>query len=69
MAPYRTETTVHPDKSVTVRDLPFAEGQAVDVIVLPHTVSSPTERPLLGLPITYIDPAEPVALEDWEAGA
>ena len=35
MEAHRTEATVGGDGSVTVRGLPFPEGEAVEVIVLP----------------------------------
>lgn len=34
MKAHRTQTTVSEDGSVTLRDLPFAEGEAVEVIVI-----------------------------------
>ena len=43
MQAHRTEATVGGDGSVTVRDLPFPEGEAVEVIVLPAT--SPPRPP------------------------
>ena len=43
MQAHRTEATVGGDGSVTVRDLPFPEGEAVEVIVLP--AASPPRPP------------------------
>lgn len=42
MEAHRTEATVGGDGSVTVRGLPFPEGVAVEVIVLPAHPPSPT---------------------------
>lgn len=73
MQAYRVETTVEPDGSLTVRDLPFVKGEKVEVIVLPSipkVVQQPDEAklyPLRGLPIVYHDPFEPAVPDsDWE---
>lgn len=66
---HRIEATVPPGGTLTLTDLPFPPGQAVEVIVLARqteSLSAPT-YPLRGLPVEYIDPTEPVAAEDWEA--
>lgn len=72
MEAHRTEATVGGDGSVTVHGLPFAEGDAVEVIVLPapsrDTTSS--ERPrrqagsakgLITVPDDFDDPLEDFA--------
>jgi len=41
MQAYRVETTVEPDGSLTVRDLPFVKGEKVEVIVLPSLLKEP----------------------------
>ena len=71
MEPFHAETTVRSDRSVTVADLPYAAGQPVEVIVVPHPASSATSpsESLRGLPLTYVDPTEPVGAEDWEASS
>ena len=46
MQAHRTETTVGGDGSVTVGGLPFAEGEAVEVIVLP--AAAPRVKPPAG---------------------
>jgi hypothetical protein len=69
MEPFHVETTVQSDRSVTVVDLPYSAGLPVDVIVVPHpTVASGFgAESLRGLPLTYINPTEPVDAGDWEA--
>jgi hypothetical protein len=69
------ETTVSESGSVSLTALPFQPGTNVQIIVLERTASASgpaSEVPqrrfrYRGLPHTYIDPTEPVALEDWEA--
>lgn len=75
MEAHRTEATVGGDGSVTVRDLPFPAGEAVEVIVLPaapHAAPSEAaaDRPrrqagsakgLITVPDDFDDP-----LEDFE---
>ena len=48
MRVHRTEATVGSDGSVTIGGLPFAEGEAVEVVVLPAAAprpEHPAERP------------------------
>ena len=63
MRAHRTEATVGGDGSVVVRDLPFAEGEAVEVIVLPSKAPAPptARRPgsakgLITVPDSFDDP-------------
>lgn len=69
MQAYCVETTVQTDGSLTIRDLPLQIGEEVEVIVLirtPPQVSHQQHRyPLHGTPVTYLDPTEPVAEDDW----
>jgi hypothetical protein len=69
MQAYRTETTISRDGTLTLENLPFQAGEAVEVIILarPTIWSRPGRYPLRGMPVVYIDPTEPVAEEDWEA--
>lgn len=73
MQAYRIETTVEPDGSLTIRDLPFLKGEKVEVIVLPSPakeaplIQEADLHPLRGLPVIYHDPFEPAVPEsDWE---
>lgn len=68
--------TVLTENGMTLRDLPFQAGDAVEVIILERHKLQPSEAPtspsdsnpypLRGKVIRYDDPTEPVALEDWE---
>lgn len=70
MNAYRIETTLGQNGTLTLNNLPFLQGETVEVIVLPRHVNAPVVNvyPLRGMPILeYIDPFEPVAQNDWEA--
>jgi hypothetical protein len=57
------------DGTLTLTDLPFHAGDAVEVIILPRQ-GKPAEQknyPLRGTSIKYINPTDPVAEEDWAA--
>jgi hypothetical protein len=66
---YRTHGHVSPDGSVKLENLPFKAGQEVEIIVLADARRARDERryPLLGKPVTLIDPTAPVAESDWDA--
>ena len=65
------ETTVPESGCINVTGLPFLPGTNVEVIVIerPAPATEPPKRrfPDRGMPHTYVDPTEPVALDDWEA--
>lgn len=68
MQTIKVETVVGKGGTLTVTGLPFQDGEVVAVSISPQTTSqTSSSHPLAGLPITYIDPFEPVAVEDWEA--
>jgi hypothetical protein len=69
MQAYRVETKLEKDGTLMITDLPLHAGEAVEVIILvrPPTMESENRYPLRGRPLTYIEPTEPVAQEDWEA--
>jgi hypothetical protein len=71
MEPFHVETTVQADRSVTVVDLPNSAGLPVEVIVIPHhgVASRFGAESLRGLPLTYVNPTEPVGAEEWEASS
>lgn len=68
MQTYRIEATVAQGGKVVLSNLPFEVGETIEIIVLSSfTPIQQTKRyPMHGLPITYIDPTEPVAQTDWE---
>lgn len=68
---YQTETTVAGDGSITIRDIPFAEGETVEVIVRPHEPARPAAseaRSLHGSVQRYMGPFEPATdSTSWDA--
>ncbi|MDA0244890.1 MAG: hypothetical protein OT477_15850 [Chloroflexi bacterium] len=68
MQTYYTETTVLRDQTITLKGIPFAIGDKVEIIILNRTAKSPLANryPLRGKPIRYDDPFEGVAVDDWE---
>jgi hypothetical protein len=69
MSTHHVETKLTEDGKLTLSDLPFHAGEAVEVIVMSRTNKTPNadRYSLRGKPIQYIEPTEPVAEEDWEA--
>ena len=71
---HRIETTLTQDGKLTLDQLPFRAGEAVEVIVLTNSAAQPVEShnlpedryPLRGTVIEYQNPFEPVAEADWE---
>jgi len=76
MNAHRIETILTENGTLTLRDLPFQKGDAIEVIILerrslrqseaPTSHSESNPYPLRGKVIRYDAPTEPVALEDWE---
>jgi hypothetical protein len=66
---HRIETTVATDGTLTLTNLPFHAGDAVEVIIVPRASASAEQNayPLRGKVIHYNNPTAPVAQEDWEA--
>ncbi len=69
MQAYHVQTTVANDGSLKLNNLPFPAGESIEVIILtrPSTLPRPNLYSLRGTPVTYSDPTEPVAQNDWEA--
>jgi hypothetical protein len=69
MQAYKVRSHVGEDGSLTVENLPFPAGEAVEVIVLAEARKRKEQQryPLRGTVIQYIDPTMPVAEDDWEA--
>ena len=69
MSVHRIETTVAKDGTLTLTNLPFHAGDAVEVIILyrAQKLSGQERYPLHGKPIQYVNPTDPVAEEDWAA--
>lgn len=68
MKAYRVEKKITTNGELKLNALPFQEGDKVEVIILSHESDSDpvTSSPLRGKVIEYLDPTEPVAIEDWE---
>jgi hypothetical protein len=66
---HRIETTLSQDGTLNLVDLPFHAGDTVEVIILPRRQKPAGQKryPLHGIQITYINPTDPVAAEDWAA--
>ena len=69
METFRLDTTLTQDGTLTLRDLPFQAGDAVEVIIVSRASASAEHRayPLRGKVLHYDNPTAPVAQEDWEA--
>jgi hypothetical protein len=69
MNAHRVEATIEHDGELTLTDLPFRAGAAVEVIILTRAAESNGQKryPLRGQPIQFDDPTAPVAQDDWEA--
>lgn len=69
MVAHRVEIVMKEDGRLVLPDLPFRAGQRVEVIVLEGQGLAGNEdwKSLRGSVSRYVDPTEPVALEDWEA--
>lgn len=71
MKAHRIETKLIENGTLTVKDLPFRAGDAVEIIILERPSRTPDPNnpyPLRGKqPYRYDDPFEPAtAIEDWE---
>jgi hypothetical protein len=76
MNAHKIEAVLAEDGTLTLRDLPFHAGDAVEVIILEtktpqQNVASSSQPeanlyPLRGKVVRYDDPTGPVALEDWK---
>ena len=67
---HRIEITLTQNGTLTLDHLPFQAGEAVEVIVMPHSLTpvSQDRYSLRGAPLDYEEPMEPaVAEEDWAA--
>lgn len=69
MVAHRVETTLQQDGKLSLDNLPFHAGEAVEIIILAaQPRAQQTNRyPLRGTIIHYDRPFEPVAQDDWDA--
>jgi len=62
MNPHWAESQVE----LTLHNLPFAPGQAVEVVALPKPApTASTTASLFGSVLEYNEPFEPIAADDW----
>jgi hypothetical protein len=68
MQAYRLETILTQNHTLLLDSLPFQAGEWVEVIILTKVQAPLTQNPypLRGTPVSYVDPTEPVAENDWE---
>lgn len=64
---YRVETTISKEKTISLKDLPFAVGYKVKVLVrrCKHERKNHRRYPLRGQPVRYIKPFDSVAEDEW----
>ncbi len=68
MLAHRIETTIRPDGTVLLDQLPFQAGEAVEIIILAVPAKPKgAVYPLRGTSIQYDQPTEPVSQDDWTA--
>jgi hypothetical protein len=69
MQAYRIKLTIDQDGKLALNNLPFQQGDAVEVIILSEEPKQDGSNryPLRGTSIIYKDPTEPVAHDQWEA--
>lgn len=68
MQAYSVEKVISEDGTIELDFLPFAAGEKVQIVVLPvkENIAEQKSNPLKGSVLKYIDPLEPVAMDDWE---
>ena len=69
MQDFHIQTTVGENGTITIKDIPLAAGEAVEITVAQAHSNSKMldEKPLFGTVLAYIDPFEGVAMNEWEA--
>lgn len=69
MNAHRVETVVGSDRTLTLKDLPFNEGEEIEVIVIERKNGGKNKKTSLlrGTLLKYEEPFAPVAEENWEA--
>ncbi len=69
MGAYHTDAVIQPNGTLVLQNLPYPEGQTVEIILVERPRAASTDEPLAGTPVTYVDPFRPVAGNDWDAVA
>ncbi len=68
MKVFAYEHTIREDGILSLKNLPFSVGEKIEVVIIPRSKSKAKDKryPFWGEPITYLNPTEPIAQEDWE---
>ena len=69
MESYKLETMMTSNGQLTLKDLPFKDGESIEIIILAlhRAESSKNPYPLRDSVLKYDAPMEPVVDQDWEA--
>ena len=67
MDTYRVETTVSKDKTLSIKNLPFAVGDRVEVFVRSpkYRPKKKNPYPLRGKKFRYLNPFDSIAENEW----
>ncbi|SLM29869.1 conserved hypothetical protein [Desulfamplus magnetovallimortis] len=68
MQTYSNEHIMNQNGTITINNLPFNAGEKISVVIVSKAKTHKAKKryPFWNKPIKYIDPTEPVALDDWE---
>ena len=68
MQAYAYDLTMGERGTLILKNLPFAVGEEIEVIIIPRPKAKSEKKhyPFWGEPITYLNPTDPVAEDDWE---
>lgn len=67
MSTFHTRAAVKPGHRLEIADVPFAEGEEVEVLVVHHPQETVENgHPLRDTPVRYEHPTDPVAEADWD---
>jgi hypothetical protein len=64
MVPYIYESSIVENGKLIIENLPFSNGDKIDIILLKHSKSE--NYSLRGTDFELINPTEPVADDDWQ---
>lgn len=66
METFKTETVIKKNHKLEINNLPFQDGDKVEVMIKKKSDEKGDDYLMMGEPITYINPFEPVAEDDWD---
>ncbi|MGH3147604.1 MAG: hypothetical protein ACRDTR_17565 [Rubrobacter sp.] len=69
MEAHKTDVVVEKGRTVTISNLPFSEGEKVEVVLRQRAtpVEGAGAYAPRGEPVRYVDPFDSVVEDDWEA--